>query len=447
MRYLQDNSQQYFENTLENIMAVFAEQNVVCSALNICLPYRDCAEKSALVTIAESEVQLDVSIEECVTSSSSMAHVVDACHIAYQLKYIQSNVAIRGLSFCSALDTCRLACEWCKYGFVSFIPSTTESWKEDLRAVYTQSNEKNQRIVFFFETDLMTAKYWSDLAAITTFGFDKWAENQGWPVLNSNVLFICFIPDMVLANDTIFKTAFISKSFISIYLPEACLTSVIKRVKKHTALRAALKSGLKAESLSNFVIAAHVASSKYTDIGGSRTWTKDPIFHAVDLLEKIFLESTKKVTPIYEIYERSMKNCHLLIEEHAALQVGFQNSEAYSLKCIEEANNLMLQIEQERELHESKTREIKRDQEIESKFQIEIGIIRDSCISELAKFRPAVTLAVEGVTALERGDIYDLKGTTKFIHGIDLVMEAVLLAMKFPLLHQETLWDAIKRYP
>ena len=447
MRYLQDNSQQYFENTLENIMAVFAEQNVVCSALNICLPYRDCAEKSALVTIAESEVQLDVSIEECVTSSSSMAHVVDACHIAYQLKYIQSNVAIRGLSFCSALDTCRLACEWCKYGFVSFSPSTTESWKEDLRAVYTQSNEKNQRIVFFFETDLMTAKYWSDLAAITTFGFDKWAENQGWPVLNSNVLFICFIPDMVLANDTIFKTAFISKSFISIYLPEACLTSVIKRVKKHTALRAALKSGLKAESLSNFVIAAHVASSKYTDIGGSRTWTKDPIFHAVDLLEKIFLESTKKVTPIYEIYERSMKNCHLLIEEHAALQVGFQNSEAYSLKCIEEANNLMLQIEQERELHESKTREIKRDQEIESKFQIEIGIIRDSCISELAKFRPAVTLAVEGVTALERGDIYDLKGTTKFIHGIDLVMEAVLLAMKFPLLHQETLWDAIKRYP
>ncbi|KAI8915663.1 hypothetical protein EDD86DRAFT_252502 [Gorgonomyces haynaldii] len=99
--------------------------------------------------------------------------------------------------------------------------------------------------------------------------------------------------------------------------------------------------------------------------------------------------------------------------------------------------NLLQEMDKDREMMEDGHRDMKREKEMLRKYEDEVKILLEACSVEIERVKPGLGLAINGVSALQRGDIYDLKGLTKSVEGIELVMQAVLLLLKFELLPNE----------
>jgi hypothetical protein len=112
---------------------------------------------------------------------------------------------------------------------------------------------------------------------------------------------------------------------------------------------------------------------------------------------------------------------------------------------MDENDQVVMQVEHERDKLDLRVKELNREKDSLEKCEEEVASLYEICSAELERYRPAVHASVKSVGALDRGDIYDLKGLTKFSKGIELVMEAVLVLMKFEMQPDEPAWDSVKR--
>jgi dynein heavy chain, axonemal len=74
-----------------------------------------------------------------------------------------------------------------------------------------------------------------------------------------------------------------------------------------------------------------------------------------------------------------------------------------------------------------------------------VSYLEHLCVHEIEKLMPSVADSVRKVKTLTRGDIYELKGLEEPSSSILLVMESVLLILKFEPKPSESSWDAVKR--
>nr|KAJ3422877.1 Dynein heavy chain 1, axonemal [Polyrhizophydium stewartii] len=107
--------------------------------------------------------------------------------------------------------------------------------------------------------------------------------------------------------------------------------------------------------------------------------------------------------------------------------------------------DLLKRTEAKRLEREEATYNLKTQRQTQSNVRDELKHLQDAYTSEVERTLPTLYTATKAVDALQRSDIYELKGLEEPHEGVLLVMEAVMLLLRWEARATETRWEAARR--
>jgi hypothetical protein len=174
----------------------------------------------------------------------------------------------------------------------------------------------------------------------------------------------------------------------------------------------------------------HVPESVFTLIS---TFFK---LHCSHYDEKV--TTMEKIKEAIECIEAGFDSIQRTQEEYDIHMEGISNHAT-------ETESVLSEIESERLFLDDLYLKLKTEREALAKNQEEVAYLQHFCVNEVDKLMPSIEEAIRKVQTLTRGDIYELKGLVEPSATVLLVMESVVLLLKFEVKPGESSWNAVKR--
>ncbi|KAL2912967.1 dynein light chain binding [Polyrhizophydium stewartii] len=141
----------------------------------------------------------------------------------------------------------------------------------------------------------------------------------------------------------------------------------------------------------------------------------------------------------------TISTLHRRRDDLARSQADLQTWQRTAESLSGEIEDLLKRTEAKRLEREEATYNLKTQRQTQSNVRDELKHLQDAYTSEVERTLPTLYTATKAVDALQRSDIYELKGLEEPHEGVLLVMEAVMLLLRWEARATETRWEAARR--
>jgi hypothetical protein len=381
-----------------------------------------------------------------------------ACYSAFVVQNMSKHFVFAGIDYGNRHMIVKLAAQMTKRKLFSFDEFQQDDWSKFLREIFVFLKERARAVLIFMDSRYMTNEVWTDVLRIVKAGtpvnpdkhFEIGFEFNPADILKRIRICISF-PNMEDSENLELLTRYpIILNYATLhYATEIKAASVEDFIENQLSLRPLssyiesgnigaflswLKQDLPVFLRANFPFESqlyyHVPESVFTLIS---TFFR---LHSNHHDEKV--TTMEKIKEAIECIEAGFESIRRTQEEYDTHMEGISNHAT-------ETETVLSEIESERLLLDDLYMKLKTEKEALVKNQEEVAYLRHFCVNEVEKLMPSIEEAVRKVQTLTRGDIYELKGLVEPSATVLLVMESVVLLLKFELKAGESSWNAVKR--
>ncbi|KAI8917405.1 hypothetical protein BC831DRAFT_438561, partial [Entophlyctis helioformis] len=141
----------------------------------------------------------------------------------------------------------------------------------------------------------------------------------------------------------------------------------------------------------------------------------------------------------------AISNSKARFQDYEQLQSEYAKWQNTAAKLTSQIEEVLMQMEAKRIEREDAINQVKLDRDTHAALVQELTLLQDAYTTEVDKVTPLQAAAIKEVEALQRSDIYELKGLDDPPNSILLVMDAVMTLVKHEARAGESAWDAARR--